>query len=79
MGELCSKQVIELLDPSSRPFFGKNNTAGAGNTVTDLDREDWWAAFATFGQLLSGCDAAKEALDTYIGVHRIMKFLLPLL
>eukprot|EP01034_Spumella_vulgaris_P023689 gene23689-29934_t len=81
MGDMCSRQVAELLDSAPKPFFGKNSSAMGGpvSQLSDLDKEDWWAALATLGQLLACCDAAKDSLDRYFGLQRFVRFLLPLM
>eukprot|EP01038_Epipyxis_sp_PR26KG_P004498 gene4498-6355_t len=40
--------------------------------LSDMDKEEFWSAFVTFGQLIGGCDRAKQTIDGHIGLPKLM-------
>lgn len=84
MGELCAPGIYNLLRPDaalpSRSLSGTGFDFHAKETrLTELEKEEWWCAFAALCALVTGCDDAKDRVQDYIGIDNLIRFLLPLI
>jgi len=53
-----------------------NAHAKIDNTITEIDRECWWSCIVLLGELIAGCEDAKEVIDRDYGLCNVSKWIL---
>ena len=76
MGDLRSVGIVQALQDQSSSHHSGSAACRSAEPLSDLEREDWWMAFAAFVQLLQGCDEAKERLLESKGLEKTIGFVL---
>ena len=81
MGSTCNHQITtkmnSCINPPDQSIHDAASDAATNIQIQDIDLEEWWSILTLLAYVLNTSEEAKDRVEKYIGVDKILKLLLP--